>query len=111
MKPEKPRAARRIVLARYGAIAAGTAWWLVLAVAHVQSSTVPGFVPASLLLVAGIVFNVVLDLLERFRSDSRATRALLSHQMLFDLLAANLFLGAVGSAALLGEPVDRKSVV
>ena len=105
MKPEKPRAARRIVLARYGAIAAGTAWWLVLAVAHVQSSTVPGFVPASLLLVAGIVFNVVLDLLERFRSDSRATRALLSHQMLFDLLAANLFLGAVGSAALLGEPV------
>lgn len=104
MKPEKRRAARRIVLARYGVIAAGTAWWLVLALTHVRTSTVSSFLPASLLLVVSILFNAMLDLLQRFQPDSRATCVLLDHQLLFDLLAINLFLGAAGSSALLGEP-------
>jgi diguanylate cyclase (GGDEF)-like protein len=57
------------------------------------------------LLVAAIAFNVTLDLIDRFAPRSGAARAILRHQILFDGIAMNLFLGAMASPLLMGRPV------
>jgi diguanylate cyclase (GGDEF)-like protein len=56
------------------------------------------------LLVTAIAFNVSLDLIERIASRKRVVRAILRHQILFDGIAMNLFLGAMGSRLLMGRP-------
>jgi diguanylate cyclase (GGDEF)-like protein len=57
------------------------------------------------LLVAAIAFNVALDLIDRFAPRSGVARAILRHQILFDGIAMNLFLGGMASPLLMGRPV------
>jgi diguanylate cyclase (GGDEF)-like protein len=95
--------ARTLILLRYAVIAGGSVWWLLATL-----SQTPGAIRLVLLpgiLVTGIAFNVALDLMERFAPRSGMARAILHHQILFDGIAMNLFLGAMGSPLLMGRPV------
>jgi diguanylate cyclase (GGDEF)-like protein len=103
--------ARVLILLRYAVIAGGSVWWLLAMLSQAPRPVglllPPGaiglvFLPG--LLVTGIAFNVALDLVERFAPRSRVVRALLRHQILFDGIAMNLFVGAMGSPLLMGKP-------
>ncbi len=103
MKSGERNTARILILLRYAVIAGGGVWWL-----FAMLSQTPGLVGLVLLpglLVTGIAYNVALDLIDRFASRSGVARALLRHQILFDGIALNLFLGAMGSPLLMGKPV------
>jgi diguanylate cyclase (GGDEF)-like protein len=103
VKPGERNTARILILLRYAVIAGGSVWWLLA-----MLSQTPGAIRLVLLpgiLVTGIAFNVALDLMERFAPRGGVARAILRHQILFDGIAMNLFLGAMGSPLLMGKPV------
>jgi len=103
VKSGERNTARILILFRYVIIAGGSIWWLL--VAQRQSSGHISFVLLPGLLVIGIAFNVWLDLMERFAPRSGTVRVILRHQILFDGIAINLFLGAMASPLLMGRPV------
>jgi len=95
--------ARILILLRYAVIAGSSVWWLFAVVSQTLGRI--GLVLLPGLLVTGLAFNVALDLIDRFAPRSGAVRAILRHQILFDGIAMNLFLGAMGSSLLMGRPV------
>ena len=112
MKSGERNIARILILLRYAVIAGGSVWWLLSMLSQVPRPVgfllPPGPIGLVLLpglLVTGIAFNVALDLIDRFAPRSGAVRAILRHQILFDGIAMNLFLGAMGSPLLMGRPV------
>lgn len=103
MKSGERNIARILILFRYAVIAGGSVWWLLA-----MLSRTPGFIGLVLplvLLVTAITFNVALDLIDRFAPRSGAVCAILRHQILFDGIVVNLYLGAMGSPLLIGRPV------
>ena len=102
MKSVERNIARILILLRYAVIAGGSVWWLFVMLR--QPHRPIGLVLLSGLLVIAIAFNVALDLIDRFAPRSGAVRAILRHQILFDGIAMNLFLGAMGSPLLMGRP-------
>ena len=102
MKPGERNKARILILLRYAVIAGGSVWWLVAMLNQTPGAMWLVLLPT--ILVAGIAFNVALDLMDRFAPHSRTTHAILRHQILFDGIAINLFLGAMGSPILMGKP-------
>ncbi|MFZ2413796.1 MAG: diguanylate cyclase [Candidatus Cryosericum sp.] len=103
MKRGERNTARILILLRYAVIVVGSVWWLVAVLSQTPGAMWLVLLPG--ILVAGIAFNVVLDLMDRFAPHSGTTRAILRHQILFDGIAINLFLGAMGSPMLMGRPV------
>ena len=103
MKPGERNTARILILVRYAVIAVGSVWWLVAMLGQAAGRFVLVVVPA--LLVGSIIFNVSLDLVDRFASRTSAVRAILRHQILFDGIVMNIFVGAMGSPLLMGKPV------
>src|SRR5664280_1308826 len=103
VKPAERNITRILILLRYVIIAGGSVWWLLAMLS--RPSRPIGLVLLPGLLVAAIAFNVALDLIDRFAPRSSAVRAILRHQILFDGIAINLFLGAMGSPLLMGRPV------
>lgn len=111
MKTGERSTARVLILLRYAIIAGGSIWWLLAMFSRTPRPTglvlSPGPIGSVLLpglLVIGIAFNVTLDLIERFAPRSGAVRAVLRHQVIFDGIAMNLFLGAMASPLLMGRP-------
>lgn len=102
MKPGERNKARILILLRYAVIAGGSVWWLVAMLNQTPGAMWLVLLPT--ILVAGIAFNVALDLMDRFAPHNRTTHAILRHQILFDGIAINLFLGAMGSPILMGKP-------
>ena len=102
MKTGERNTVRMLILLRYAVIAAGSVWWFVTMLSQapgaIQLVVLPG------ILVTGIAFNVALDLMDRFAPHSGVVRAILRHQILFDGIAMNLFLGIMGSPLLMGKP-------
>ncbi|MHB8108370.1 MAG: hypothetical protein ACYDH4_13255, partial [Candidatus Cryosericum sp.] len=103
MKPGERNTARTLILLRYAVIAGGSVWWLIAMLSQTPGAMWLAFLPG--VLVTGIAFNVALDLTDRFAPRSGAARVILRHQILFDGIAINLFLGAMGSPMLMGKPV------
>jgi len=103
VKPGERNIARILILLRYVIIAGGSVWWFLAMLS--QPPRPIGLVLLVGLLVTAIAFNVALDLIDRFAPRSGAVRAILRHQILFDGIAINLFLGAMGSPLLMGRPV------
>lgn len=99
---ERP-AARALILVRYALIAMGSVWWLLAMLAPSPGRMVLVGLPA--LLVGSILFNVSLDLIDRFAPRTGAVRALLRHQILFDGIAVNVYLGMMANPAVMGAPV------
>jgi diguanylate cyclase (GGDEF)-like protein len=102
MKPNEHNTARTLILLRYAAIAGGSIWWFVGMLGRSPTSVHTVLLPV--LLIVSIVFNVLLDLVQRFASRTGPGRALLRHQFLFDGIAVNLFLGGIGNSLLTGRP-------
>src|SRR5664279_2830079 len=102
MKPAERNITRIFILLRYVLIAGGSVWWLFVMLS--RSPRPIGLVFLLGILVTAITFNVALDLIDRFAPRSRAVRAILRHQILFDGIAINLVLGAMGSPLLMGRP-------
>jgi diguanylate cyclase (GGDEF)-like protein len=102
VKPAERNITRIFILLRYVIIAGGSVWWLFVMLSQPPRSI--GLVLLPGLLVTAIVFNVSIDLVDRFAPHSRIARAILRHQILFDGIAMNLFLGAMGSPLLMGRP-------
>ncbi|MHB8106264.1 MAG: diguanylate cyclase [Candidatus Cryosericum sp.] len=103
MKPGERNIARILILVRYAVIAGGGSWWLFVMLSQPPRTIRLVLLPG--LLVTAIAFNVALDLMDRFAPRSGPVRAILRHQILFDGIAVNLFLGALGSPLLMGRPV------
>ena len=102
MKSGERNTARILILLRYVIIAGGSVWWFLVMLS--QPPRPIGLVLLPVLLVTAIAFNVSVDLLDRFAPRSRVVSAILRHQILFDGIAMNLFLGAMGSPLLMGRP-------
>ena len=102
VKPAERNITRIFILLRYVIIAGGSVWWLFVMLS--RSPRPIGLVFLLGILVTAITFNVALDLIDRFAPRNRAVRAILRHQILFDGIAINLFLGAMGSPLLMGRP-------
>jgi diguanylate cyclase (GGDEF)-like protein len=102
VKPAERNITRIFILLRYVIIAGGSVWWLFVMLS--RSPRPIGLMFLLGILVTAITFNVALDLIDRFAPRSRAVRAILRHQILFDGIAINLFLGAMGSPLLMGRP-------
>lgn len=94
---------RALIRVRYVAIVGASVWWLAYMIGTGPVRYSGFFLPV--ILIAGIVVNVGLDLLDRLTQRSRLVSVLLRHQLMFDCVAANLFLGAIGSPLLFGTPV------
>ncbi len=92
-----------MILLRYAIVAGGSAWWLVAELSRSPSQTDSAVLP--ILLVASIVFNVVLDILERGSRPPRLVKALLRHQLLYDCLVLNIFFAGASGSFLIGTPV------
>ncbi|HZL82365.1 MAG TPA: GAF domain-containing protein, partial [Candidatus Deferrimicrobium sp.] len=102
MKPAERNITRIFILLRYVIIAGGSVWWLFIMLSRPPRPI--GLMFLLGILVTAITFNVALDLIDHFAPRSRAVRAILRHQILFDGIAINLFLGAMGSPLLMGRP-------
>jgi len=102
VKSGERNTARILILLRYVIIAGGSVWWFLVMLS--QPPRPIGLVLLPVLLVTAIAFNVSVDLLDRFAPRSRVVSAILRHQILFDGIAMNLFLGAMGSPLLMGRP-------
>lgn len=102
MKSGERNTARILILLRYVIIAGGSVWWFLVMLS--QPPRPIGLMLLPVLLVTAIAFNVSVDLLDRFAPRSRVVSAILRHQILFDGIAMNLFLGAMGSPLLMGRP-------
>jgi diguanylate cyclase (GGDEF)-like protein len=102
VKPGERNIARILILVRYAIIAGGGVWWLLVMLSHPPRPI--GLVLLPGLLVTAIAFNVTLDLMDRFAPRSGIVYAILRHQILFDGIAINLFLGATGNPVLMGRP-------
>ena len=102
VKPAERNITRIFILLRYVIIAGGSVWWLFVMLSQPPRSI--GLVLLPGLLVTAIVFNVSIDLVDRFAPHNRMARAILRHQIVFDGIAMNLFLGAMGSPLLMGRP-------
>ncbi|HWQ22411.1 MAG TPA: GAF domain-containing protein, partial [Clostridia bacterium] len=103
MKTSERNTVRTFILLRYAVIAAGSVWWLVAMLGRTPQGVQLVLLPA--ILVTGIAFNVSLDLMDRFAPHRGVASAILRHQVLFDGVAVNLFLGAMGDRLLMGKPV------
>ena len=103
IKPAEHNTARMLILVRYAVIAVGSVWCLFVMLGQTPGRLVLVVVPA--LLVGSILFNVSLDLIDRFAPRTSAVRAILRHQILFDGIAMNVVVGAMGSPLLMGKPV------
>jgi len=103
MNPGRRNTVRVLILVRYAMIVVGSVWWLLTTLGRPPGRSI--LVVPLALLVGSILFNVSLDLIDRFSSPTSALRVLLHHQILFDLIAMNTFVGAMGSPLLMGRPV------
>ncbi|MEN6388356.1 MAG: diguanylate cyclase [Candidatus Cryosericum sp.] len=103
MNPGQRNTVRILVLVRYAIIAVGSVWWLLTTLGQPPGRSI--LVVPLALLVGSILFNVGLDLIDRFSSRTSVLRILLHHQILFDLIVMNTFVGAMGSPLLMGRPV------
>ena len=103
MKPGERNTARILILLRYAVIAGGGVWWLLSMLSETPGLVGLCFCPGS----SSQESPTTLDLTSWTASLSRSgmARALLRHQILFDGIALNLFLGAMGSPLLMGRPV------
>lgn len=102
MKQNRHGAPRTLILLRYVILISGSIWWLIVMLSHARTSR---SILTPVLLLAGIAFNIALDVVQRTSQSSRAVQLLLRHQMLFDCITLNLFLGSLASPVLTGEPV------
>lgn len=91
-----------MILLRYAIVAGGSAWWLVAMPSRSASQTDSAYLP--ILLVATIVFNVILDILERSSGRTPLVKALLRHQLVYDCLVLNIFLAGASGSLLIGAP-------
>lgn len=102
MKSGEHNVARTLILLRYAAIAGGSVWWFSSMLNRILGHIGLMLLPA--LLLTSIAFNVAVDLISRLPHPSSGMRAILHHQILFDGIAINLFLGVM-SPLLMGRPV------